>query len=337
MSAVIEQTFETPAGKYLVDPYEDWARAEGAPVHTGAAFDLLTLETRDWARFGARGAMCHLDGRCDFLTIFLLEVAPGARTAPQRHLYEEICLVLAGHGSTEIETGDGGKRTIEWGPGSLFAAPMNATYRHACASGQPARIACVNDLRYLLNLYRNEKFLFDNPLSFPERGPGEAVRDLAALPVAASEHPNESVAALALAEGSIGADVVELASGVYGEARRQMFGSLAFGVAGEGMTLSFADEDDPRGRVDWRRGTVFAPVGLSFHQHFNIGAGPARFLRVEFGSAVFPILRPRKRAYGDTSVYASGNAVVDHARESPDARRDWLEALRKAGVASRMP
>ena len=40
---------------------------------------------------------------------------------------------------TEIDLGGGRKNVIAWKPGSLFAAPMNATYRHR-ASGGGARI-----------------------------------------------------------------------------------------------------------------------------------------------------------------------------------------------------
>lgn len=336
MSAVVEQVFETPAGKYLVDPYENWAAAEGVPIHRGAALDLLTAETAPWPRFGAKGALCHLDGRCDFLTLFLLDLAPGQWSEWQHHLYEEVCLVIAGEGETEIDLGNGRTRTISWRTGAFFAAPMNAPYRHRATSKAPARLACINDLRYLLNLYRNERFLFENPLSFPERGEGEVVADLTSVPVQAAEHPHELSASLALAAGSIGADIVELPPGSYGRARRQMFGSLLFGIAGQGETLTFVDPQDEPRRYAWTSGTVYAPVGLSFHQHFNLGSGPARFLRVEFGSATYPILRPRKRAYGDTSVYASGNAEIDHAQEPAAIRAAWEQVIGKAGVQSRM-
>ena len=337
MSSLIEQTYPAPAGKYLVDSYEDWARAEGIPIHSGVALNLLTLGTEKWARFGLQGAFCHLEGHCDFLTIFLMELTPGASSLPQRHLYEEVCYVLKGHGDTEIELSDGGRRTIEWGPGSLFAPPMNARYRHRCSSSsEPARLVAVNDLRYLMNLYRNEQFLFDAPLNFPEREPGEIVRDVSRLSMGASPQPHELSASLALADGSIGVDIVELPVGVYAKARRQMFGSLILGIAGEGMTSSWAEGEPQRARANWSPGIVFSPTGLLFHQHFNIGREPARFLRVELGSIAYPMFRPRKRAYGDTSVYASGRAEIDYLNEPFEVRQDWLETLAKAGVTSRM-
>jgi hypothetical protein len=64
--------------KYLVDPYLNWAKAEGVPIVEGATLDLLTLETKPWARFGVNGTICHVEGRCDFLSAFLFELAPDA-------------------------------------------------------------------------------------------------------------------------------------------------------------------------------------------------------------------------------------------------------------------
>ena len=55
MSATVEETYEAPKGKYLVDFYGDWARAEGVPVHDSAGVvDLATAAVADWKRFGDR-------------------------------------------------------------------------------------------------------------------------------------------------------------------------------------------------------------------------------------------------------------------------------------------
>ena len=147
MSSTVEEVFEAPKGKYLVDFYGDWSRAEGAPVHaTNAPLDLTTIATGDWKRFGLRGAVCDLAGDCDFLAAFLVEPST-TWSAPQHHLYEEVCYVVCGEGETEVDLGHGRKHLIPWRQGSLFSAPMNATYRHRATSGAPTRLACANDLR----------------------------------------------------------------------------------------------------------------------------------------------------------------------------------------------
>ncbi len=325
-----------PAGKYLVDTYEDWAKGEGIPIVTGAAIDLFAVTPKPWPRFGVDGAFCHLDGRCDFLTVFVIELAPGASSTPQRHLYEEVCYVLAGRGSTEIELGGGQLRTIEWGPRSIFAVPMNARYRHRNTSNAPARFAAINDLRYLLNLYRNQHFIFDTPNVFPERdGEIHLLADALALDRAAGR--GMSAASPTLANGSIGADVVELALGTYAQASRQMQGSHLFGVSGEGYTLVWNEGARDFTRTDWRHGVVYAPPGMAFHQHFNAGATSARYLDLQLGSHRYPMFRSRRAAYGDSQVYASGSAEIAHAEQDPRIHKMWLEAIAGKGVTSRMP
>ena len=317
-----------PPGKFLVDPYQEWATGEGIPIHTGAAVDLLAAETKPWARFGVNGALCHLDGRCDFLTVFLIELAPNTDSAPQKHLYEEACYVLAGRGATEFELADGREQTIEWGPRSLFAVPMNARYRHRNTSSAPARIAAVNDLRYLFSLYRNQQFIFDTPTVFAERESGTLL-----LPDAAAA----TAGALTLAKGSIGADVVELAPGTYQQASRQMQGAHLFGVAGEGYTLVWEEGARDFVRTDWRHGIVYAPPGMAFHQHFNAGGAPARYLDMQLGSLRYPMFRHRRAAYGDKEVYAAGSATVPYAEQDPRVHRMWLDAIAGKGVTPRMP
>lgn len=314
-----------PPGKFLVDPYQEWAKGEGIPIHTGAALDLFLVETKPWARFGVKGAFCHLDGRDDFLTVFLIELAPNAASAPQQHLYEEVCYVLSGNGVTEFELASGSKQTIEWGPRSLFAAPMNARYRHRSTSGAPARVAAVNDLRYLLSLYRNQQFIFDTPAAFRDGGEMVLVSDMVAAKVGT------------LTNGTLGADLVELAPGTYRQASRQMQGSHVFGVSGEGYTLAWEEGAGDFARTDWRHGIVYAPPGMAFHQHFNAGAAPARYLEVQFGSLWHPMLRSRRASYGDTSVYAAGSATIAYAAQDPRIHRMWLDAIAGKGVTPQRP
>ncbi|HZS64077.1 MAG TPA: cupin domain-containing protein [Xanthobacteraceae bacterium] len=324
-----------PPGKFLVDPYQEWVKREGVPIHTGAAVDLLQAETKPWPRFGASGAACHLNGRDDFLTVFLLEIAPQRATAPQRHLYEEISYVLSGRGVTEFELG-GRRHSIEWGPRSLFAVPMNARYRHSNTSAAPARIACINDLRYLFSLYRSETFVFDTPVDFPERGDGTILlSDAAAVPVQSADGIGR--APLTLAKGSIGADAVEVAPGMYQQAARQMQGAHLFGVAGEGYTLTWEEGSPDLSRTAWRHGVVYAAPGLHFHQHFNAGAEPLRYLDIQLGSLHDPMFRHRRAAYGDKTVYAAGNATISYAQQDPRIHELWLKTVAGKGVTARVP
>ncbi len=90
------------AVKYLVDPYLEWAKGEGIPIHEDFGHDLLALETGRWDRYGARGCFAHTHGRGDFMANYVLEVEKGGKTAPIKHIYEVIFYSLSGHGSTKI-------------------------------------------------------------------------------------------------------------------------------------------------------------------------------------------------------------------------------------------
>ncbi len=156
--------------RVLIDPYEDWAEAEPVPVHEGYGVDLLEIETRPWPRFDMDGAIIHLKARADFTTLFLFKMAPGASSAPMKHLYEQLVYVLKGHGSTQIECPDGRTRTFEWGPHSLFALPLNMSYRFFNGSGaDEAVFGCCNYFPLVQNLLMNEDAIFDCDSEFPER------------------------------------------------------------------------------------------------------------------------------------------------------------------------
>lgn len=75
--------------KFLLDPYLDWVAAEGPPVYEGFGLDLLALETGPWPRFDAKGAFCHVKGRGDFCTCYLLELDPGKPTAPPFWMFHQ--------------------------------------------------------------------------------------------------------------------------------------------------------------------------------------------------------------------------------------------------------
>src|SRR6476620_503174 len=95
-----------PAGKFLIDPYLEWTMGEGIPIHEDFGLDLHKLEVSPWARVGVPGCIAHVKGRGDFMTIFVIEIPPGGKTLPMRHLYEDAVIVISGNGSTSIEGHD---------------------------------------------------------------------------------------------------------------------------------------------------------------------------------------------------------------------------------------
>ena len=72
---------------FLLDPYKEWANGEGIPIHLDFGHDLIALPTGPWARYDARGCFAFTHGAGDFMSNYVLEVPPGRKTRPLRHLF----------------------------------------------------------------------------------------------------------------------------------------------------------------------------------------------------------------------------------------------------------
>jgi mannose-6-phosphate isomerase-like protein (cupin superfamily) len=354
------------AAKFLVDPYLDWTRREGIPIHEDFGVDLNTAATGPWPRLGdsCNGAFVHLHGRGDWMTIFLLDVPPGGKSAPQRHLYDEMFYVLSGHGSMSVEVPGGGKHVFEWGPRSLFAPPLNARYQIFNGSGrEPVRLASANDFRILMNIFHNEEFFFDNPFAFSGRdglpgaysGEGELtsirpgrnlwetnfVPDLGSFELKPWEErgAGSSNIQFLLGEGAMGAHVSEMPVGTYKKGHRHGAGLHVLFVHGTGYTLLWNEGDRDYQRVDWRHGVVFAPPEGIFHQHFDTSARPARYVALGFGSKRYPVVFERRVGSEgrrtDVSI-KEGGSQIEYRDQDPRIHEIWLKEIAKTGVQSQM-
>jgi len=353
-----------------VDPYLDWLKNERIPLVEDFGVHLPDVETRAWARYGVGGAAVHLKGRGDFVSMFVLDLAPGVATEPQRHLYEELVYVLSGRGSTTIDGGDGRAHGFEWGPRSLFAIPLNTKYRHFNGSGtERARLATTTNLPAVLNMFHNEAFVFDNPFRFDERlgqqkffagegdfipvRPGQHmwesnfVPDLAAIDLKGWDQRGTGSKNIMfiLADGTMHAHISEMQPGSYKKAHRHGPDFHVMCVSGQGYSLLWYDGEKDLRQVRWKHGTVFAPPDRMFHQHFNTGERPARYLATAFGSLRYPFTESKRRALmgagdkgdGQGAVAVSvklGGDQIEFEDQSPRIDALYREELERAGNAA---
>lgn len=306
-----------------IDSYLEWVGHEGLPVVEGLAIDCFAVETAEWARTGVKGAILHLNGRGDFANVFLLDIPAKRSTSPQRHLYEEVIFVLQGRGSTQMEFSNGERRSFEWGPRSLFAMPINATYRHFNASGsENALLACTTSLPMVLNAFHNERFVFDNPFDFDERigkstyYTGEADQHLVRqgndhwetnfvpdvgsieLPDFSDRGAGGGALVFLLADSTMHAHIAEMPVGTYKKAHRHPSGIHVMCVAGSGYSHMWYQGDADFVRIDWKLGVIFPPETDQFHQHFTTSDRSARYLGIgAFGNLRYPITRATRRNY----------------------------------------
>jgi len=353
---------DLPHPKMLLDPYAGWAVNEGVPITEDFGVDLRTVPTAPWARFDTNGGIVHLKGRGDFVSIFVLDLAPGAKSSPQKHLFEEVVYVLSGHGNTAIETSDGRKHSFEWGPKSLFALPLNARYQHFNSSGRErARLASTNNLAMMLNLFHSESFVFANAFDFPERqgaakyfsGEGEFIPvrpgrnmwetnfipDLAGFELKAWDQRGAggSNMMFILADGTMHAHTSQMPVGTYKKAHRHGADFHVFAVTGHGFSLLWYEDEKDFVRIDWQHGWVFAPPDQMLHQHFNTAPHPARYLAVAFGSLRYPFTADKRRVFTGMDVSVKdGGCQIEYEHQDPRIHRIYLEELARHGVKSGM-
>jgi hypothetical protein len=103
---------------------------------------------------------------------------------------------------------------------------------------------------------------------------------------------------------------------------------------GQGYSLLWKD-GEPRKRVDWRAGTIFAPPEWWWHQHFNTGSTPARYLAVRNNNPEHPLRTgmPSFRTGGNISQF--GEAQIELEDEDPVIYEDFARELTKNGVQIR--
>ena len=86
-------------------------------------------------------------------------------------------------------------------------------------------------------------------------------------------------------------------------------------------------------RYEWEVGTMIIPPNLWYHQHFNTGNTPARYLAFKYEGVAI------RNAQGVPKAWIShriGGDQIDYADESQQVRTMFTEALAKHGLTPNM-
>jgi oxalate decarboxylase/phosphoglucose isomerase-like protein (cupin superfamily) len=119
--------------------------------------------------------------------------------------------------------------------------------------------------------------------------------------------------------------------GTYKKAHRHGPGAHVVIIGGSGYSLMWP-EGSPIRRFDWHEGSVIVPPEMWFHQHFNAGTTPARYLALRWGSKKH---RFRKR-YGIDKSVKEGGDQIEYQDEDPSVREMFEQALARHGLESQM-
>ncbi len=342
-----------------VDTYSDWQQAQKIPIIRGFFVeDLKTVELAPWDLKGGSAAFVNLEGTGATNDGYICEIPPGGKLKPQKHLYEEMVYVLKGHGATKVWQQKGQSHTFEWGPGSLFAIPLNSYYQHYNGSGrEPARYFAVTNSCFMINLFHNLDFIFENDFSFTDRfnpdvedyfkGEGKLfgrfflstnfVSDTHSIGLKDYSERGKGSKNIKfdLAGQTMGAHISEFPVGTYKKAHRHGPGAHVIILSGHGYSVLWIDGKEPA-KVNWKSGSVVVPPNQWFHQHFNSGAEPARYLALRWNNWRYRFARMGTEEGSTYKSLKEGGAQIEFEDEDPAIHREFEAALAQAGAACQM-
>ncbi len=276
--------------------------------------------------------------------------------------------------------GSSAKQTVRWKTGSVIAPPLNTWRQYFNRGMQPVRFLAITNAPVVIDLFHNLDFVFNNDYVFRDRYEGEAetfaagpeqlhqkettseeseqaagvyswssalIPDARTIDVRTSKErgAHNKRIELQLADNTMQAHISEFEVGTYKKAHRHGPGSHVLMLNGKGYTLMWKgspkfSEAPNHVRVDFVEASLFVPPDGWFHQHFNTGSNPARYLAATWGGDGRWFMRAlggggRTHRLGKTSIRKGGN-LIEYEDEDPQIREIFEAELRKNGVENRM-
>jgi len=83
-------------------PYDDFMESQGIPIYRGIGVKRVQdMPMKPWARMGGKGTFIQLFGTEGKWGCYVVEVPPRGALNAERHMYEEIMVVVEGRGARE--------------------------------------------------------------------------------------------------------------------------------------------------------------------------------------------------------------------------------------------
>jgi quercetin dioxygenase-like cupin family protein len=338
--------------------YELWQARQGIPSYTTFHVqDLAAVELAHWGLLGVDGCFMNLEDPF-LISSMIIELKPGQKTKPLKHMFETWIFVIKGKGETLIRQDCVKDAVIPWQSRSLFGPPLNATYQHRNTdSTENARILMVTNAPLTMNLYHNERYVFDNPFVFEDRYSGQQGYFNPTYEIIAQRYVRtnmitdvrdyylhewkergigaRTVFLTGMSHHTVGAHVSEFEPGTYKKAHRHGPGAHVIILEGEGYSLNWKEGDKPT-RVDWRENSMFSPPDMWYHQHFNTGKGPARYLALKSKGAPEHPCRIGAPGPNSDPDFAQKHQI-EHEDEDPAIYDEFAAELKKTGAELRQP
>ena len=352
-----ENWIRNPAAAFGV--WDRWVASTGVPVHEGYFVpDMRTIEVGWWEERKCNAAFLKLagfDGLCEGR---VTEIPPGQTMPPLKIAVDEAVYVIGGRGLTTIwNEASGRKVSFEWQENSLFLLPRHHYHQLSNVQGdRPARLFHYSYLPLIMMGIPDPAFFFNGPYVPPADG-----ADLAGLyseakraePVAGQGgsgntwvgnfFPDMGVwdkleagghrgggarhVGILFPDSPITGHMAYFGSRTYKKAHRHEPGDAIVIPTGEGFSVLWPEGKD-KIFVPWQERSVFVPPNQWWHQHFNTGSKPARYL-------AFHVI-PALLTYSNQAESVSRNQI-EYPDEDPSIRQAFEAELAKRNLTSLMP
>ncbi len=342
--------------------YDEWVESVGVPIHRGYFVqDLRTMELGRWDERECNAAFLLLAGQEGVSEARVTEIPPGATLPPLKMGVDDVVYVVEGRGLTTVwAKDDGPKTTFEWQKHSMFQIPRHCSYQLSNAQGNaPARVLHCNYLPLAMQAIPEPDFFINNDSAAERQAliSGEVFSEAKAIQQSDANaagprggqfwfgnfFPNMRawdnlvpfkgrgagghVVWVRFPDSPVTAHMSVFPSRTYKKAHRHGPGFVIVIPSGEGFSVMWS-EGHEKIVIPWQEASVFVPPNRWFHQHFNLGSAPARYL------ALHP---PRGLSGVGEQVQDPERDTIQYPSEEPWIRAKFEEELAKRGLTSQMP
>lgn len=344
--------------------HDRWMDGLGLPIHSGYYVeDLRQLELGRWEERGCDAAFIQLEGQQGITETRLSEIPARGVLPPIRLAFDEVVYVVQGRGATTIWRSGGERKSFEWTENSMFLLPRHHFHQFSNTHGsRPARLLHYNYFPLLLSaspdpaafistnrgeagepvtpidleeLYAEPtlKTMTAEEVSWKRRGSvwvGSFFPDMSAwdkLTVTHNRGAGGRSVAMEFPGSEISCHMSMFPSRTYKKAHRHGPGRAIVIPAGEGYSVMWEEGKD-KVVAPWKPGSLITPPNRWFHQHFNVGELPARYL------AFHPPMQFDGHA---ERIEDRVRDQIEYVDEDPAVRERFESELARRGMTSLVP
>ncbi len=344
--------------------WDRWVASLGVPLYNGYYVeDLKTVKLGRWEERGCDAAFIQLVGQEGITETRVTEIPPQGSLPPVQIAFDEIVYVLRGRGATIVSRpGTSHRTSFEWQANSMFLLPRHHAHQFTNTHrSEPVRLVHYNYLPLAMSAVPDPAYFFTTDVS--QRGlaahvelqtfyqeaklrrveqegmlwgnrkeawVGSFFPDMSLwdkLETNASRGAGGHSVFIEFPGSELSCHMSVFRTRTYKKAHRHGPGRAIVIPAGEGYTVMW-EEGKEKVVAPWHPGSLITPPNKWFHQHFNVGRTPARYLA----------FHPPMQFYGYAEeIEDRVKDQIEYVDEAPEVREKFEAELAKRELTSAIP